>query len=129
MNLLGPSNPVFMWLSGSPVTLHPMGQNAHATSAHLVRNARRRRDTALERLSTITMAMGVGTIAAVGALGVYVGKALPGHHTTTPGVTSNSTASGPSQSGTAPVSQSSINPPSTPTQYAPAPAPISSGSS
>ena len=32
------------------------------------------------RLSSITAAIGVAIIAAVGALGVYVGKALPGHH-------------------------------------------------
>ena len=31
-------------------------------------------------LSSITAAIGVATIAAVGILGVYVGKALPGHH-------------------------------------------------
>ena len=87
-----------------------------------------RRDGALSRLSSITAAIGVATIVAVGALGVYVGKALPGHHA---GSTSGTTATvGTSGQGGGPSSSpSSLNPPSTPTQSAPAPAPITSGSS
>ena len=88
-----------------------------------------RRDGALSRLSSITAAVGVATIVAVGALGVYVGKALPGHHagSTTSGTTATSGNSG--QGAGASSSQSSLNPPSTPTQSAPAPAPVTSGSS
>jgi len=89
-----------------------------------------RRDGALSRLSNITAAIGVAIIAAVGALGVYVGKALPGHHA----ATSTSTGNGglPSGNSGAPAGNSgpgALNPPSTPTQGASAPAPVTSGSS
>ena len=47
-------------------------QRSHAASL--------RRDGALNRLSSITGSIAVATIAAVGALGIYVAKALPGHH-------------------------------------------------
>jgi hypothetical protein len=111
-----------------------------ATPAQRRHAAALRRDGALSRLSTITGAVGVATIAAVGILGVYVGKALPGHNaaaTTTGGGTSSGTtgpvsgSSGSSgNSGNSGNSgQGAINPPSTPTQSAPAPAPVTSGSS
>ncbi len=87
-----------------------------------------RRDGALTRLSSITAAVGVATIAAVGALGIYVGKALPGHHAGS--ITGTSATSGTSAPGAGTSSsQSSLNPPSTPTQAAPAAAPVTSGSS
>ncbi len=90
-----------------------------------------RRDVALTRLSSITAAIGVATIVAVGALGIYVGKALPGHHAgSTPGTSATSGTSGTGGQGSgASSSQSSLNPPSTATQGAPAPAPVTSGSS
>jgi hypothetical protein len=107
-----------------------------ATPAQRRYAAALRRDGALSRLSTITAAVGVATIVAVGILGVYVGKALPGHNAaaTTSGGTSSGTAgqvSGDSgNSGNSGNSgQGAINPPSTPTQRAPAPAPVTSGSS
>ena len=76
---------------------------------HSTRDQRRhvaavRRDTALSRLSSITAAIAVGTVAAVGAIGVYVAKASPRHHAATstatnapgtavsPGTTGNSGA-------------------------------------
>ena len=93
-----------------------------------------RRAGALSRLSSITVAIGVATIAAVGILGIYVGKALPGHNaaTTTTGGGTSSGATGhvSGNSGNSGNSgQGAINPPSTPTQRAPAPAPVTSGSS
>ena len=51
-----------------------------ASPAQRRRAASLRRDGALNRLSSITGSIAVATIAAVAALGVYVAKALPGHH-------------------------------------------------
>jgi len=92
-----------------------------------------RRDGARSRLSSITGAIGVATIAAVGILGVYVGKALPGHHAA-PTTGSTATTGGGGQAagtgGTGGTSgQGAINPPSTPTQGTSLPAPVTSGSS
>ena len=90
-----------------------------------------RRDGALNRLSSITAATAVATIAAVGALGVYVAKALPGHHAgVSTGATNATAPSGNSSQGTgASSSSNSLNPPSTPPQAASAPPPVTSGSS
>jgi hypothetical protein len=81
----------------------------------------------LERLSGITAAIGVATIAAVGVLGVYVGKALPGHHAGTTATTATAGNSG--QSASTSGAQNSLNPPATPTQGVSGPAPVTSGSS
>lgn len=90
-----------------------------------------RRDGALNRLSSITATIALAMIAAVGALGVYVAKALPGHHAgASAGTTTASTASGNSGQGTGASSASnSLNPPRTPPQAASSPAPITSGAS
>ena len=95
-----------------------------------------RRDGALARLSSVTAGIGVATVAAVGILGVYVGKALPGHHAAPATGTAATSGGGPQVAGTSGNSgnsgnsgQGAINPPSTPTQSAPAPAPVTSGSS
>jgi len=92
-----------------------------------------RRDGALARLSSVTAGIGVATVAAVGILGVYVGKALPGHHAaaatgnSAPSSTAGQVSGNSGNSGNS--GQGAINPPSTPTQSAPAPAPVTSGSS
>ena len=67
-----------MWASGSVRTLKSMARVRQASPAQRRHAAAMRRDGALSRLSSITAAIGVAIIAAVGALGVYVGKALPG---------------------------------------------------
>jgi hypothetical protein len=104
-----------------------------ATPAQRRHAAALRRDGALSRLSTITAAVGVATIVAVGILGIYVGKALPGHSpaaATSGGTSSGTTGQVSGNSGNSGNSgPSAINPPSTPTQRAPAPAPVTSGSS
>jgi hypothetical protein len=91
-----------------------------------------RRDGALSRLSNITAAIGVAIIAAVGALGVYVGKAIPGHHAASTSGRSTPNSGAPTGNSAAPVGnsgQGALNPPSTPTQGASLPAPVTSGSS
>lgn len=87
-----------------------------------------RRDGALARLSSITAAIGVAIIVGVGALGLYVGRALPGHHSspTTGATASSGSAAQSSQPGT---SQGGLSAPSTPTQSTPLPAPVTSGAS
>ena len=89
------------------------------------RAAVQRRDVALTRLGGITAGIGIGAIAAVGILGVYVGRALPGHHS----APTNNTGSGLSQSPSSSAGTQGINPPSSPVQSAPAPAPVTSGAS
>jgi hypothetical protein len=102
-----------------------MARVRQASPAQRRRVAVTRRDAALERLSAITAGICVATIAAVGALGVYVAKALPGHHT---GQTTGTTATS-GNSGTSSGSGNSINPPNTAPQGASLPAPVTSGSS
>ncbi len=91
-----------------------------------------RRDGALSRLTNITAAIGVAIIVAVGALGVYVGKAIPGHHAKSTSGSSTPNSGAPTGNSGAPVGnsgQGALNPPSTPTQGASVPAPVTSGSS
>ncbi len=94
------------------------------------RAASLRRDGALNRLSNITGSIAIATVAAVGALGVYVAKALPGHHAgASTGVTTATVPTGNSGQGAGGSSSSnSLNPPSTPPQAASAPPPVTSGS-
>ena len=111
-----------------------MGRVKQASPAQRRHAAAMRRDGALSRLTNITAAIGVAIIVAVGALGVYVGKALPGHHASSTAGSSTSTgnsgqATGNSGQATGNSGQGSLNPPSTPTQGASLPAPVTSGSS
>lgn len=90
-----------------------------------------RRDGALARLSSLTAAIGVAIIVALGVLGLYVGRALPGHqsHSTTGSSSSagSTTAGGTGTSSAA--SQGGLNPASTPTQSTSLPPPVVSGAS
>jgi hypothetical protein len=106
-------------------TLSP-AQRRHVATA--------RRDDALARLCTITGGIGVAVVLAVGVIGVYVGKALPGHHATP---ASNSSVgqsggavgnTGTGQGGTA-AGSGALNPPTAPPQGSSVPAPVTSGSS
>jgi hypothetical protein len=105
-----------------------MARVRQASPAQRRRVAATRRDAALERLNAITAGIVVGTIAAVGALGVYVAKALPGHHAPqTSGTTATSGNTGNSGAGSG--GSNSLNPPSSAPQGASLPAPVTSGSS
>ena len=120
-----------MWASGSVLTLKCMARVRQASPAQRRHAAAMRRDGALSRLSSITAAIGVAIIAAVGALGIYVGKALPGHHapsTSTP-AGNRGAATGTGGAVTGNSGQGALNPPSTPTQGTSLPAPVTSGSS
>jgi hypothetical protein len=91
-----------------------------------------RRDEALARLSTITGGIGIAVVVAVGAIGVYVGKALPGHHATpasNSSVGQGSGVAGNSGQGGAAAPSGSLNPPSSLPQGTSQPAPVTSGSS
>lgn len=106
----------------------PVAPLRHASPAQRRHAASLRRDGALNRLSSITTAIAVATIASVGAIGVYVAKALPGHHAgASTGATTATVPSGNSGQGTG--SSNALNPPSTPPQAASAPPPVTSGSS
>jgi hypothetical protein len=106
-----------------------MARVRQADPAQRRRAASLRRDGALNRLSSITGAIGIATIAAVAALGVYVGKALPGHHApSSAGATTATVPPGTGNSGAGTSSPNSLNPPSTPPQASSARPPVTSGS-
>ncbi len=94
-----------------------------------------RREGALARLSNLTAAAAIATASAVGIIGLYIAKALPGHHAgaTTTG-TGGSSTGGTATAGTSgntgnSGAGSSLNPPSAPTQRTQQPAPVTSGAS
>ncbi|HVA08163.1 MAG TPA: hypothetical protein VNG12_15605 [Acidimicrobiales bacterium] len=92
--------------------------------------SQRRRDGALARVSSITGSVAIAIIAAVGVLGIYVAKALPGHHTSSStGATSGAVTAGNSGSGASGSGVStSINPPSSSPQAASSQPQVTSGS-
>jgi len=97
--------------------------------------ARRRRDLSLARVGTITKAIGAGTVVAVGAVGLYVSRALPGHQSSPTAATSAGTTSGASATNAPPSAAGSPNPsptlapPATAPVRSPAPARVSTGAS
>jgi hypothetical protein len=101
-----------------------------ANAAQQRRAASLRRDGALNRLSSITGSIAIATVAAVGALGIYVAKALPGHRAgaSTGATTATVPAGNSGQGAGASSSSNALNPPSTPPQAASAPPPVTSGS-
>ena len=115
-------------MASPPRTTH------HPDPARLVRL---RRDAALERVRSVTKAVAVGSVAAVGAFGLYVSRALPGHASTPAPATITPTVpaappSGAATSTTTPVSQATsttLSPPSAPPVRSRARAPVVSGSS
>jgi len=90
--------------------------------------ARHRRDDSLHRASRLTTRVAVGALATVGALGLYVSRALPGH-ASTPSSTAG-TGTTPAAPSTTPATQPSTDPsaqaPSTtpPTVSPPVTAPV-----
>jgi hypothetical protein len=119
-----------MWASGCLRTLLNMAPLRQTSPTQRRHAASLRRDGAMNRLSSITTAIAVAIIAAVGALGIYVAKALPGHHA--PSNTGATTASVPAgntaQGAGASSSSNSLNPPSAPPQATSSPPPVTSGS-
>ncbi len=94
--------------------------------------ARRRRDESLARVGRITRAIGASSLLAVGALGLYVARAFPGHQSTgsTPSTTTGvaDTPSTPTTSGTS-GAPSTITPPTSPPVRTTAPPVVASGAS
>ncbi len=93
--------------------------------------SRIRRDTSLGRITRITKSLGVGIIAATGALGFYLSQALPGHSSTTQGTSSpasNISPTGSSTSGNVSAS-GQLAPPSSPPVQSQQLAPVVTGSS
>jgi len=92
-----------------------------------------RRDASLVRVGSITKSIGVGVVAAVGVLGLYVSKALPGHHASVPATqtpAASQGSSGPTTPGSSsPASSSALTPPTSPPARTRAPAPVTSGAS
>lgn len=98
------------------------------------RGAKSRRDLALLRVSKVTRRIAVATVAAVGILGLYVSRSLPGHATTPAGQTTGSTTpttsapvAGPSGSSSAP--QTTPAPPVSPPTTAPQRVHVTTGAS
>jgi hypothetical protein len=119
-------------------TRQPAQRTARGTAraSDPTRAARIQRDAAFERAGSITKTVGVASVAAVAAFGLYLSRALPGH-TSTPAVsTSGSTSSGSTSGGYASSGQSSggysstnVSPPYSAPVQTQQPAPVVSGSS
>src|SRR5665213_18334 len=95
------------------------------------RIARIRRDDSLARINTLTKSVGIGVLAVTGVLGLYLGKALPGH-SSSPSSTS-SPAANTTQTGSAGSANTSssgqLAPPSSPPVQSQQQAPVVTGSS
>ncbi len=97
---------------------------------------RHRRDDSLDRVSRLTTRVAIGALAMVGALGLYVSRALPGH-TTTPstsaGTASPSTPTNPASAGSSGQASSqgssAVSPPAAAPVQTQAPAQVSTGAS
>ncbi len=103
---------------------------------HAGRREGARRDAALNRIGKLTKRIAVATVAAVGILGLYVSKSLPGHATTpasqSPAATTTPTTSAPATapsggSSTAPTTAPA--PPASPPVTTRRPAHVTSGAS
>jgi hypothetical protein len=97
------------------------------------RLARDRRDASLDRLSRVTGKIALAVVALVVALGLYISRALPGHHAA-PSVSSESGSTASGAAPTAPTSQSqsgtpSIAPPTSPPINTSAPPQVATGAS
>ncbi|HWD52621.1 MAG TPA: hypothetical protein VG412_09485 [Acidimicrobiales bacterium] len=102
-----------------------MADTRYGKAAAPRRGAGVRRDEALHRVGKVTRRIGVATIAAVGILGLYVSRSLPGHATTPAVQTPASTAPTTSTPATTPSSGSSTGPSTTQTApTAPASPPV-----
>jgi hypothetical protein len=108
-------------------------QRSSGRAAGRDQHVRLRRDTALERTRSITKTVGVASVAAVAAFGIYLSRALPGHAATstgTTGATVSPTGGGASTgSGASAPSPSQLTPPSSPPVQSQQQAPVVSGSS
>ena|ERR1700722_3595308 len=95
--------------------------------------ARSQRDAALERLGSITKAIGVASVAAVAAIGIYVSRAVPGHSTTPTNagsgtVSGGSATAGTQGGGTQGAQSNNLSPPQNPPAQSQQQAPVVSGS-
>jgi len=103
--------------------------NRPARADHRARN---QRDAALERVGTITKAIGVASVAAVAVIGIYVSRALPGHSATPTstgaGTVSGSAAAGGQAGGSQAVQPNSLSQPNNPPAQSQQQAPVVSGS-
>jgi hypothetical protein len=112
--------------SGWIRTLDDMADTRYGKAAAPGRGAGIRRDAALDRVGKLTKRIAVATVAAVGILGLYVSKSLPGHASTptgqSPAGTTSPTTSAPA---TTPSSGASSGPSTTQTApTAPASPPV-----
>jgi hypothetical protein len=98
-----------------------------------VRVARLQRDAAIERVGSMTKAIGTASVAAVIGLGVYFSQAAPGHTSTPAGSTGVAASVGATTAGSGGGSQGGQSSGLTPPANAPVPvqqqAPVVSGSS
>jgi hypothetical protein len=109
-------------------------QRSSGRSAGRDHHVRLRRDTALERTRSITKTVGVASVAAVAAFGIYLSRALPGHAATSTGTTATtvSPAGGGASTGSGASSSQSptqLTPPTSPPVQTQQQAPVVSGSS
>ena len=114
------------WLRNLPSMTAPRSSGAPVASDRLVRF---RRDDAIERARSITKAVGVASVAAVAALGIYLGRALPGHAPNPAGATAGSSAGAQSTGSGSGDPSAGLAPPDSPPAPTRQAAPVVSGSS
>jgi hypothetical protein len=95
------------------------------------RQVRLRRDAAIERVGSLTKGIAVASVAAVAVLGVYMSRAVPGHHATPAGAATTPSGGGQSTGGDSSAGQSSggLAAPNSPPVQSQQPTPVVSGSS
>lgn len=87
-----------------------MAETRYGRHAAPGRGAGIRRDAALHRVGKVTKRIAVASVAAVGILGLYVSKSLPGHATTPSGQSPAATTTPTTSAPPAPSSGSSTAP-------------------
>lgn len=117
--------------SGTILIFEGMTSSRHRPGLDRTRIARTRRDDSAARITKVTKALGIGILAATGALGLYLGKALPGHQAATQGSSTSGSASngGSTQSSTGGTSSGQLGSPSSPPTRSQQRAPVVSGAS
>ena len=123
------NGPFVMLSSGTLLIFGCMTPSRQRPGIDPTRIARTRRDDSVARITKVTKAVGIGVLATTGALGLYLGKALPGHQAATQGSSTSTSNGGSTQSSTGAASSGQLGPPSSPPTHSQQSAPVVSGAS
>ena len=116
-----------MWPSGTLRSVHGMARRSQRPEQDHTRAARLRRDDALSRIATINRSIVVAALVMTGVLGLYLSKALPGHHAATQSQATQDQSAQSQSTGSSGSSQ--LAPPASAPVQTQQPAPVVSGAS